>query len=132
MTSTVGLAALTTALLLYTWRTAGQHRDLTARLTQATSDCCRARAKVLEERAKNRRLRFKLAATGFAPPRIGAPWPGPDQPVTDEFVPDWPVDLDAFLAATDGGPIDIKGRPRYADEPDTCLPGAAVQIVGTA
>lgn len=77
MTSSLA-AAIVAGAVLYAWRCNGQHRDLTARLTQAMADCCQARSRVLEEQAKNRRLTFLLASIGITPPRDGAPWPAPD------------------------------------------------------
>lgn len=100
-TTDLALATLTAALVLYTWRLAGQNGDLANRLTQATSDACRARARVLEFQARNRRLRHTLSVTGFTPPRHGNPWPepaplhGPPEPVPD--APAWcyePIDAD--------------------------------------
>lgn len=84
-------AAIVAGAALYAWRCNGQHRDLTARLTQAMADCCQARSRVLEEQAKNRRLTYQLAAIGITPPRDGEPWPEPDTHGPPDPVPDAPA-----------------------------------------
>ena len=83
-----GAAAVVAALALYVWWTEGERRDAKARLTQWRDDCCKARALLLEERAKNRRLRHQIAYTGITPPRDSEPWVDPDpRPVYGPPVP---------------------------------------------